>query len=238
MNFGAAARMPRPIARAALARAARQVQPKVIKLDDAGDEPIDADGHQRRDRDEHRQLRHERLVADRAERDHDDLGRQDAVGAIALDLVFLQRHQIDGLVGDGGDVLRVLRRRLGLVEQLLGDLFESLVAQERAADHQQRRHRPGRKRTDRERRRHEDQLVDDRPLGDPPDNRQFPIRPHAGDLLRVQREVIAEYTSRLLRRDLGQGGDVVEHRRDVIDQRKQTATSQSTDSRSDAARQP
>jgi hypothetical protein len=39
-------------------------------------------------------------VGHRAQRDHDDLGRQDEVGAHrALDLVLLERHQVDLRVG-------------------------------------------------------------------------------------------------------------------------------------------
>jgi hypothetical protein len=47
---------------------------------------------------------------------------------------------------------------------------------------------------------------------------------HAGYLLRVEREVVAEYAGGLLRRDLGHRGDIIEDRRDIVDQGKQAGS--------------
>ncbi len=84
-----------------------EVQAGVVELDDAGDEAVHADGHEHRDAGHHRDPRHERRVGDDAERDHDDLRRQDEVGADrALDLLLLQRDEIDGGIGERRRELR------------------------------------------------------------------------------------------------------------------------------------
>ena len=91
-------RMPRPtrLRRRAPARRRLRYRPDVVELDDAGDQAVDADRHQQRDADQHRDLRDEGGVGHRAERDRDDLGREDEVGAHrALDLVLLERDQVD-----------------------------------------------------------------------------------------------------------------------------------------------
>ena len=119
-----------------------------------------------------------------------------------------------------------MRRGLLLVQELVHELLEAFVAEERATHHQQRRDGPGRERADREGGRHEDDLVDHRALGDAPDHRQFAIRIHTGHLLRIQGEVVAEHAGGLLRRDLRQNGDIVEDRGDVVDQCEQAASGQ------------
>ena len=101
IRYGAAVRMPPADAPARAAPVpAAQVQPGVVELDDAGDQPVDADRHEDRDADQHRDLRRRTARCDGAERDRDDLGRQDEVGAHrALDLVLLERDQVDRRVG-------------------------------------------------------------------------------------------------------------------------------------------
>ena len=91
------------------------------------------------------------------------------------------------------------------VQELVGDLLEALEAEVEPADHQQRRHRPRRDRADGERGRDEDQLVDEGALEDRPDDRQLALRPDAGHLLGVEREVVPEDAGRLLRGDLARG---------------------------------
>jgi len=103
------------------------------------------------------------------------------------------------------------------------ELLETLVAQEQPARDQQRRDHPGRDDAQDERRRHQDQLVDQRALEYRPDHRQLALRTHAGDLLGVHGEVIAEHARGLPRRDLGQDGHVIEHGGNVIEQGKQAS---------------
>ena len=207
---------PQSLRRAAAAAAQRQ--PGVVELDDAGHEAVDThrhhDGHAR----EHQHLRRERGVGHGAQRDGDDLGREDEVGANrALDLVLLEGHQVDRRVGQrllqpGTLGLDLLLRMQETVRQLL----EALVAEEGAAEHEQRRHQPRREGTDDQRRGHEDGLVDERALGHRPDHRQFAVGAEAGDLLRVQRQVVAEHPGGLLRSELGQQCHVVENGGDVV----------------------
>ena len=76
---------------AALALVTAEEQTGVVQLHDAGDQAIDADCHNDSDRDQHADLDHECLLRHRAERDHDDLGRENEVGAnCAFDLVTLE----------------------------------------------------------------------------------------------------------------------------------------------------
>ncbi|MDT4886197.1 hypothetical protein FQZ97_1225190 [compost metagenome] len=96
--------------------------------------------------------------------------------------------------------------------------LEALVAEEDAAEHQQRRHRPGGEGTDQQRRRHQDQLVLQRALGHRPDHRQFALGADPGHLLGIQRQVVAEYAGGLLRRDLGHDRHVIQNGGDVIEQ--------------------
>ena len=107
------------------------------------------------------------------------------------------------------------------VQQLVRDLLEALVAQEQAADHQQRRDRPRQECADRERGGHQDQLVAHRPLRHRPDHGQLALGAHAADLFRVQREVVAEHARGLLRGDLGHHRHVVEDRGDVVEQQEE-----------------
>ncbi len=115
-------------ARAAIARTTRrrrsrgaQVQAGVVELHDAGDEPVDADGHQRsRSPTSTATWVAKRRVGHDAERDHDDLGGEDEVGAHrALDLRLLERDEVDRRIGE--PPARAPRaRRLALVARTAG----------------------------------------------------------------------------------------------------------------------
>lgn len=111
-----------------------------------------------------------------------------------------------------------------LVQQFVQQLLGAFVAEEQTAEHQQGHHQPGRHGADQQRSRHQNRLVDQRALGHGPDHRQFAIRLDAGDLLGIEREVVAQYAGGLARGDLGHGGDVVEYRADVVDQGEQAAS--------------
>jgi hypothetical protein len=79
---------------------AHQVQPKVIELDDASDGSVDTDGHQQRHARQHGDLRRELRAGHSAQRDGDDLARQDEVGPHRPpDLVALEGDQIDLRIG-------------------------------------------------------------------------------------------------------------------------------------------
>jgi hypothetical protein len=159
--------------------------------------PTQRDAHQ------HRHARDEVLVGHGAQADDDDLGGQDEIGAHrALDLVLLELLHVDLRIGDRFDQLLVVDRLLvPAVQEAVGELLEAFEAEEGAAQHQQRRHRPRRDGADGQRGRHQDRLVQERALGHGPHHRQLAVRIDAGDLLRVQRQVVAEHPRRLLGSD-------------------------------------
>lgn len=145
--------------------------------------------------------------------------KKDEVGAYgAFDLVLFEGDHVDLGVSHGRLALLMLGFHL-LVKKLVGDLFEALEAQIGAADHQQRCDQPRRKRTDEQRGWHEDGLVQQRALGHCPDHRQFTVGLDAGDLLRIERQVVAQYAGGFLR---GQG-HVVQQCGDVVQKGKQAA---------------
>jgi hypothetical protein len=173
--------------------------------------------------------------------DHDDLGRKDEVGADgALHLLLLQRHQVDPLVEHGLQPCCALAGLRGLVaHKQVEQFFSSLETQVLATEHEQRRNQPGRHRADAQRRRHQNGLVAQRAFGHRPDHRQLAGGLHTGDLLGVQRQIVAQHPSALFRgqgghgghvvggghalagRHLGHRGDIVEQRGDVVDQEQQ-----------------
>jgi hypothetical protein len=106
----------------------------------------------------------------------------------------------------------------------VGQLLDPFEAQVKAAEHQQRRHRPGDEAADRQRRRHQNQLVLQRTDGDRPDHRQLALGSYPGNLLRVERQIVAQYAGSLLGGHLGHQGDVVEDRGNVVDQGKQAGS--------------
>jgi hypothetical protein len=74
-----------------------------------------------------------------------------------------------------------------------------------------------------QRRRHQDGLVEQRTLGHRPDHGQFAVGLHTGDLLRVERQVVAQHTGGLLGSEFAENGDIVQHAGDVVDKGKETA---------------
>jgi len=205
------------------ARARGQRPAGVVEPDDAGDQAVDADGHHQRDRAQHRDAHADAGVGDGAQCDHDDLGRQDEVGAHrAGDLGALGGDQIDRGIGDRLDQRLVVRAIVGgVVQPAVGELVAALVAEERAAQHQQRQHQPRHDQADHERRRDDDRLVAQRALGHRPHHRQLALGLDPGDLLGVQREIVAEHAGGLLGRGAGEDDDVVEDERDVVEEREE-----------------
>ncbi|MNE39233.1 hypothetical protein D3C80_1331750 [compost metagenome] len=180
-------------------------QPKVVKLDDPAYQPIHTNGHHHRNARQHDDLLGQRRVSHDTQGNGDDFRRQDEVGTHRpLDLGFFKSHQVNAGIGNGLLARLVLCLILFLaVQELVRQLLETLEAQERATQHQQRRNRPRYERTDQQRGRYQDRLVDERPLGHRPDDRKFAIGAHAGDLLGIQRQVVTQHTRCLFRRDFG-----------------------------------
>ncbi|MNY11512.1 hypothetical protein D3C86_1445440 [compost metagenome] len=203
-----------------------QPQAQVVELDDARNQTINADSHDDGDTREHHHLLGQRRFGHDAEGDGDDFRREDEVGADrALDLVLLERHQVDCRIGHGFNQLRMFGLILGLaVQEFMGEFLETFETQVGAADHQQRRDQPRNERTDRQGGRHQDQLVDERALGYRPYHRDFPLGAYAADLLGVERQIVTEYAGRLLRCHFGHQRHIVEYRGDVVDQQQQTAS--------------
>ena len=205
---------------------AAQVQAQIVQFDDATHQPVHAHRHGNGDGAQHHHLPAEIGRGDRAQGNGDDFGRQDEVSAHrAFDLVALEADHVGGRVGQGPHLLFMV----GLVlvcgmQKAVGQLFGPLETQEGPAQHQQRRDGPGCHCADEQRRRHQDRLVDHRPLGHRPHHRQFTLGAYPGDLLGIQREVIAQHPRRLLGSDLGHHRHVVQDSGNVVDQGQQTGS--------------
>ena len=104
-------------------------------------------------------------------------------------------------------------------------LFHPLKAQEKPSDHQQRDNGPGSESPDQQSQRDEDQFIEERSFGDRPNYRQFTRRHHPAHLLRIQSQIISQHPGRLRRRLLGKDGNIVENRRDIVEQSEQTTGS-------------
>ena len=146
--------------------------------------------------------------------------RMKSVRMAPLILSFSTATQVDRWIHDGLVQLLTMLVFLRAVHQQVPDLLESLETQEQAAGHEQRHDRPRRDCADRERRRDQDRLVDERTLRDCPHHGQLAVRLHPGNLLRVEREIVAQDPRGLLRGSFGQDRDIVQHAGDVVEQGK------------------
>ena len=128
-------------------------------------------------------------------------------------------------VGDRLYALRVILAILGgRMQQAMRDFFEALVTKESAAQHQERRDDPREHGAQDQCCGHHDELVERRPLEHCPHDREFALGAHAGDLLGVEREVVAQDTSRFPGRDLRHDRHVIEQRGNIIEQGQQAAS--------------
>ncbi|MNL11982.1 hypothetical protein D3C87_1328410 [compost metagenome] len=126
------------------------MQPQIVQLDDTGHQPVHADRHRNGNDGQHRHLAREIRARHRPEADDDDFGRQDEVGPNgALDLVAFKRNHVHRCVLQGLRArLVVALVRFAMRQEFVRQFLYAFVAEERAAQHQQRRHRPGRERAD------------------------------------------------------------------------------------------
>ena len=203
-----------------------QVEAGIVHLDDGRHQTIDAHGHGHRNGAEHHDLGGQRLARHDAQCNHDDFSRQDEVGANGpLDLVFFKLHQIDFGLNQGLGQRLCLGRFFSTMGQLVPKLFAALVAKKEPAQHQKGRDRPGGQGADEQRCWHQDGLVEHGALGHGPHHGNFAFGTHAGHLLRIQRQVVAQHARGLFGRNLGQDGDVVQNGGDVVQQCQQTCSS-------------
>jgi hypothetical protein len=163
----------------------------------------------------------DRAVRHRREGDGHDLGGEDEIrldGALDLLVLELLRRA------------RIARRRVlvlvgGVGKDELVDLLGALVAEEEAAEHQERGDGPGRDEAENEGRGQQvEQLVLQRADRDPPDDRQFPVGREAHHVSGRHRRIVDHDAGRLGagfrrlradivqggRSDLGEAGDVVQ----------------------------
>ena len=165
-----------------------------------------------RDHDEDDEPRPERLVGNLVERDHHDLGGQDEVGADRA-----RRHLLLGVLADrrGGCGVGVV------AAEPAPDLLGALVAEVGGAEHQDRRHQPRHELAEQQGRgQDEQQLVAQRPDGDPLDHRQFAVGGDPVHVLRSHRGVVDDDACRLGGRPPGRSADVVDRRRRQLRQRR------------------
>ena len=148
----------------------------------------------------------ERLARHLGQGDGHDFGRQDEVGpdrsAHHLALV-IGAAQLGGVLGEA-----VVRFRYGF-PHLLG----ALEAQIGGSEHEQWRDRPGQQSAQRQSRGEQDeQLVLQRPLGDPGDDRKLAIGGETGDVARSHRGIVDHHACRLGAGAAGRGADIVDRR--------------------------
>ena len=205
-------------------RLAMQREPQIVELHNAGHQTVHEHGGPDRNDTERDHLLHERRGGQGAQRDHHDLGRQHEVGAHrTLHLVLLEGHQIHRRIGHGLQPFTRLPL-VAVMQKLVRELFDAFEAEEQTTDHHQRHDRNRQERADQQRRGHEDELVDERTLGHSPHDRQLTVHAHARHLLRIQGQIVTHHPGRFRGCHLGEHRDVVEQRRNVIDQSEQTGS--------------
>ena len=155
------------------------------------------------------------------ERDHHDLGREDEVGP--------DRPRDRLLLVLGGELPLLVRQVLGaraVVADPFPDLLRALVGQVGAADDQQDRQPLGQELAEQQRRRQDEQeLVAQRALRDPLDDRQLAVGRRPVEVLRCDGGVVHDHARGLGAGPAGRGPDVVDRRgrdpregRDVVEQ--------------------
>ena len=188
-----------------------QPQAKVVELDDACYQPVNAYRHGDRDEREHHDAVQQRSLANGADGDDDDFCREDKVGTHrAFDFVFFALLAVCHcacLIS-----LRLLRCGMLGVQQLVGDFFYAFKAQIRAAEHQQRVNQPRQQGADKQCQRHQYELVNHGAFGHSPDHGQLTLGMHACHLLRVERQIITKHAS-------GFFGGYFAHYRNIVKQR-------------------
>ena len=200
-----------------------QMEADIVHLHDEADNAIDARGNQDGDDDEDERLFPDRFGCDGAERNGHDLARQDEVGADrARHFLVFKFGRVKGFQRFLGDIMAALHG--------LQQLFRRFIAQECAAQHEERGQQPGRDRADQQRSgQQEEQLVAQRSLGDFPDDRQFAVGGEAHDIARGDGGIVDDHARGLGARLARGGGDIVQrgrgqlnNARHIIEQRDQT----------------
>ena len=179
----------------------------VVGFHDQRDHAIDRDRDADADQRQYQRLGPDGGVGHRRERDRHDLGRKDEVGLdragdlLVLERLRRQRHAAElGLVG-----MRLMR------DHDLEDFLHALVTKIGAAEHQQRRDRPGHEVAEDQRGRQQDQqLVAERPPRDLGDDRQLALGGEPDHVTRRDRGVVDDHAGRLYARLGGLAGDVVQ----------------------------
>jgi len=183
-------------------RATGEMESDVIHLHDQGDHAVHECCDRQGDDDQDDRPRQEWFVGHLVQRDDHDLGRQDEVGA---DRVGDHLVLVHGAAGRRRGPMRVMPG------ELLPQLLDTLVAQIRATEHEQRCERPlGELAEQEDRGQDREQFVADRTLGDPADDRQFALRLDALHVTGRHSGVVDDDTGRLGAGAPGSSGDVID----------------------------
>ena len=178
----------------------RHREAHVVHLHQEADGSVHHSGDPDGDHDEHGGARPQRLRVDRVHGDDHDLRGEDQIRAHRA-----RDDPVLGLRASGGG-----RCLLGPSAHQLPDLLGALEAQVQAAEHEDRRQRPGRENAQQQQDgQDEDQLVAQRALGDPPDDRQLARGLEPLHVLRRDRGVVDHHPHRLGTRLRGRGRHVV-----------------------------
>ena len=162
-------------------------------------------------------MRQQRFADEARQGDDDDFQREDEVGADGGADFFLFNYCRIAHV--------FVRVCVGIVvmQQAVQDFFDAFVAEVGAANHQHQRHGGRQKGAQEKGGGDDDGFVEQRAFAHRPNNRQLAAGVEAGELVGVEREVIAEYARRFFGGDFGHRRDVIEQRGDVVQQREESA---------------
>ncbi len=172
-----------------LRRPLRHGETDVVELHDEANHAVDECRDRHCDDCQHSETRPERLVGNLLEGDHHDFGGEDEVGADRADdhLLLMVRTLLD--------------HRLFLLWVVAGDPLDELLRPlEReigAAEHQKGREQPRNELAEQHREDDDDCLVQQRALGDLPDDRQLASRREPLDILRGDCSIVDDDGSRL-----------------------------------------
>ena len=160
----------------------------------------------------------ERFADEARQRDDDDFQREDEVGADGgADFFLFDLRRIAVISGFSRVFFAVMR-------QAVQDFFDAFVAQVGAANHQDQRH-GGRQKGAQEKGCGDDnRLVEQRAFAYRPDNRQFAARLDAGELVGIERQIVAKHACGFFGGDFGHRRDVIQQGGDVVQECKESGS--------------
>ena len=207
------------VGESAFVGAVDDAESNVIETHQQGDDAVDADGGQHGDDADGDDLAGQRLAGDGAEGNDNDLDGEDEVGADGgRDFDFLFGE--DRFGGLGGDFSLFVV--FAAMEEPLPYLLGTFEAQVESSKHEDRDDEPGGESTEEEGDGEDDEFVQQRALGDRPQDGDLPCSVKTGGFFGVDCEVVPEDSCGVFGRDLGHRGTAIQHRSDIVKEGEQS----------------